>query len=389
MSTRLFALILIAALSPARGWADWPSFRGNAEQTGVSDEPLPDVLELLWSVDAPDGVPGAAAIVGGRVYIATLGGRVLCLELSDGSEVWRFETPEETNFRPGFNAPTTVFEETVFAGDEDGTFYAINRADGSLRWMKSTGDQIAGGATAVDTAEGPRVLFGSHDGTLYCRSVESGEEVWSGRTDGPVNCSVAIADSPEGRRTFVTGCDELFRVLDVETGREVGQTPTGSPLIASPAVRDGVVYFGSHAGDVRGLRLEGLTPAWVREPGRRGEPVHSSAAVTDRAVIVGGRDRTLHAYERSTGEPLWEVKTRSRIDSSPVVAPTEGGSPRVYVGTNDKRVLGVDVASGEIAWEYRTDRPVNGSPAVAAGRLVIGTDGPGGRILCFGKRVDR
>ena len=366
--------------------ADWPSFRGSPTQTGVATDPLPAELELVWSVDFADGIPGTAAIRDGRVYVGTLGGHVVCLSLEDGSEQWRFSTPEETNFRPGFTSAATATEDTVNIGDEDGTMYSLARDDGTLRWKKETGDQIVGGATAITVAGEERILFGSHDATLYCVRAKDGADVWSVRTEGPVNCSVAVVEGENGLRTFVTGCDEQFRVLDAETGEEVGRTPTGSPLIASPAVFGSDVYFGSYAGDIRGLNFDSLKQDWLVGEGTKAEPIHSSAAVTEEAVVIGGRDRRIQALSRTTGEPLWEVKTRSKVDSSPVVAPTEGGDLRVYVGTNDKRVLGIDLKSGEVVWEYRTKRPVSSSPAVAGGRLVIGVEGPEGQLLCFGKK---
>lgn len=353
---------------------NWASFRNGSQQQGVATSELPKTLDVRWEVDDEDGFITSPAIFDGQVYAGALSGTLRCVSLTDGSEIWTASTTaDESGFRPGFNSPPTVTEDSVYIGDEDGTFYAFNRNGGSLRWKKQTDDQIAGGATIV----GEQILFGSHDGKLYCVSKATGDEKWFFLTDGPVNCSVALAEADGKLRTFVAGCDELLRVIDVESGEEVGSMPLGSPLIASPAIMGQYLYVGTYAGEFSAIGWMTLQKKWTHE-GERGQPIHSSAAVTESVVVVGGRDRHLRAFNRETGDVLWEVRTRSKIDSSPVVA---GGM--VYVGTSDKRVIGVGLASGEVVWEHEAGRPVSVGPAVADGCLVIGTEGPRGKLLCF------
>jgi len=69
--------------------------------------------------------------------------------------------------------------------------------------------------------------------------------------------------------------------------------------------------------------------AWTFEP-QRSQPFYSSAAVTDKLVIVGGRDKLVHALDRAKGKEVWTFPTKGRIDSSPVVV-----GDRVFVGSLD------------------------------------------------------
>ena len=69
--------------------------------------------------------------------------------------------------------------------------------------------------------------------------------------------------------------------------------------------------------------------------------------MTAEAVIVGSRDRQLHAFNPKTGEPLWSFATRGRIDSSPVVV-----GDRVFVGSGDGRVYAIDVKTGAKLWQF-------------------------------------
>ena len=94
-------------------------------------------------------------------------------------------------------------------------------------------------------------------------------------------------------------------------------------------------------------------------------------------VIVGGRDKAVHAIDAATGKAAWTFATRARVDSSPAVA---GG--RVFVGSSDGKLYVLDAATGQKRWEFDAGDAITASPAIAAGRVVIGAQD--GRIYCFG-----
>ncbi len=56
-------------------------------------------------------------------------------------------------------------------------------------------------------------------------------------------------------------------------------------------------------------------------------------------MVLGGRDKMVHALEAKTGKPLWTFTTRARVD---FVA-----GDRVFVGSSGGRVYGLDLASGK------------------------------------------
>src|SRR5690606_26927700 len=118
---------------------------------------------------------------------------------------------------------------------------------------------------------------------------------------------------------------------------------------------------------------------WKYRDDNRQFEIHSSPAVTEDLVIIGSRDKRLHAINRKTGKAEWTFATRGGIDSSPVVA-----GDRVYFGSKDKAVYGVSLSDGSEAWKFNAAQPITASPAIAQGCLVIGTAAANGRIRCFG-----
>lgn len=361
----------------------WPNFRNGSDLRGIATTTLPEKLELLWELPTHDGTSSTPAIANGKAYVAVLSGHVFCLDLRTGEEQWRYRTienddPEE--FAPGFNAPVTLSAAAVYVGDEDGMFHALDRRTGGLLWQFQSEGEIKGGATVLPGDGGTtpeRVMFGSHDGRLYCLNAESGEKLWEFDALGPINGSQAIDD----QYTFVSGCDKPFlRVVNITSGEQHAEVPLEGLLIASPALVEEVLYFGTPDGEVMGLDWRNQATQWTYKDPNRGQEIHSSPVVTDELVVIGSRDKRLHALDRASGEERWSFETRGPIDSSPVLV-----GDRIYFGSADRSVYAVNL-QGEEVFKYDAGQRISGSPAVGEGHLVIGCEGPDGKILCFGAK---
>lgn len=374
-------VLLATAADPEPGekQGEWPSFRNGPQLLGIASSKLPDELDLLWRFEAGEMVTATAAIVDGRVYAASLGGEVFCLDLSNGNQIWSYrsvDSPDPKVFAPGFKSSPTVTADSVYLGDEDGVFHAIDRATGKKRWTFATKGEIVSSPWVTDT----RIIFGSHDNSLYCLKLD-GTKDWEFPTQGYVNCSPAIS----GHHTFVTGCDEHLRVIDVSTGKEQTDMPLGTYLIASPAVVDNMLYVGTYASEVVAVDWKEQKKIWTYKAPKQEFPYHSSAAVTDKLVLVGSRDKSLHCIDRATGEGVWKFTTRGKVDSSPVVV-----GERVFVGSTDGHLYCLRLNDGQELWKFKDlkGKGFTASPAVGEGRLVIGSESDRGYIYCFGKKTE-
>ena len=176
---------------------------------------------------------------------------------------------------------------------------------------------------------------------------------------------------------YITGCDERLRGLRLSTGAVLFTITTGAYTGASPLVSGNWAYFGTFNYEVLGVDLRAKKIAWRYRNPNREFPFYSSAALVDGRVIVGGRDKSVHAIDAATGKAAWTFVTKARVDSSPAIA---GG--RVYIGSSDGRLYGLDAKTGDKQWEFDAGAGITGSPAIAAGRIVVGTQD--GRVYCFG-----
>jgi eukaryotic-like serine/threonine-protein kinase len=176
---------------------------------------------------------------------------------------------------------------------------------------------------------------------------------------------------------YVAGCDALLRALRVADGHQLFSVASGGYTGASPAIAGNRAYYGTFENEVLAVDLTSHKVAWrYRHPDRH-FPFYASAAVTGERVVVGGRDKMVHALDARTGAASWTFATRARVDSSPLVA-----SGQVCVGSNDGRLYLLDLAKGTKLAEIDAGGPISASPAIGAGRIVIGTQD--GQLLGIG-----
>ncbi|MBL8828873.1 MAG: PQQ-binding-like beta-propeller repeat protein, partial [Planctomycetaceae bacterium] len=330
--------------------ADWPLFRNTPAGDGVAVGSLPDQPELLWKLKFKDAMfESTPAIVGEVIYIGGLDGPLRALKLTDGGELWQFKT------ELGFKAAAAVREGRVFIGDCDGAFVCLDAKTGEKIWGKSTDAEISAGANFYQD----RVLFGSQDGSLFCCQASDGKELWKYAIENQIQCMPTVVEN----RVFLAGCDGNFHVIDIDTGKAVAVLPINDPTNATPAAVGDMVYFGTQGASFLAVNWKKPEITWTYEP-RRKSPFQSSAAVKDGIVVIGGRDRQLHAIDAADGKLKWSFPSKTQIDASPVIV-----GDRVFVGTGDGRVVGLRLTTGDKLWEYETGGGFTGSPAVSGGRL--------------------
>jgi outer membrane protein assembly factor BamB len=342
----------------------WPLGRGSPLATGIAASRLPDHLEVVWKFAAPEGAFESTPIIAdGVVYIGCLNGYLYALDLQDGSEKWSYKT------ELGFYAAPAIRDGLLYIGDAEGHFFCLDATSGDVKWGFEAQAEVDSGANFFED----NVLFGSQDSHLYCLNATSGELNWKFAIDDQIRCFPTVV----GDRSFVAGCDSRFHIVNLVDGTEVASVDIEAPTGSAPAVGGDFAFFGTEGESVFCVNWRQAEVVWKFRDHRRRLPFRSSAALTERLAIIGGRDKLVRAFDRQTGELAWTFATRGRVDSSPVVV-----GERVFIGSADGRLYALSLESGEELWHYETGGGFTGAPAVAAGRLVIANDD--GTVYCFG-----
>ncbi len=104
----------------ANGPTNWPVFRGNAQATGVAESSLPDQPALLWKFPVDKGEFDATpVIVDDTVYIGDMDGTFYAIDLNTGEKRWKFDNPDD---KTGFNTAAAVRDGLVYIGDIERQF---------------------------------------------------------------------------------------------------------------------------------------------------------------------------------------------------------------------------------------------------------------------------
>jgi outer membrane protein assembly factor BamB len=369
---RRFWLLALLVL-PGGAAADWPLFRGNPSQTGVTKENLPEPLTVRWKIKLKDGIESTAAIVAGTVYVGSFDEHLRALDLATGREKWKFKAG-------AIKTPVSVRHGAVYVGNEDGIFHCVDAKSGQSRWTFDTASEVTSGANFA----GDSIIFGSAAETLFCLSAE-GKVRWRFHIGGggPVMGTPAV----EGGLTFVAGCDSHLHVVDVKEGKEKTKIDLGGQVGSAVAAAGKMLYVGTMTNQVHAVDLAKNAIAWTFDGS---QAFYSSPALTDTQVIVGGRDRLVHAFDRMKGTEIWTFATKGQVDSSPVVV-----DGRVIVGSKDGNLYVLNRDKGTLLQTLKLGQSIKASPAVADGCVVIGAnaiDGAGaggttiGILYCLGKK---
>jgi outer membrane protein assembly factor BamB len=373
-SATLAGLAVLATCGLAAA-QDWPVVRGDVLGSGVAQTALPDTLDVVWTYKAPDdaGFDAAPVIAGGVIYIGDNAGMFHAVRLADGKAVWT-KPFEDSSFAAG----AAIDKDRLYVGDINGVVRCLALGDGNQIWETPPLD---GEIYAGPTPYGDDILVTSEAGTLtWLNATDGAQRLPQFKIDAPLRCTPTISAG----RVMLSGCDSLLHVINASDGKETHTVEIDGPTGSTAAMRGERVYFGTEGGTFFAIDVpvDGNgepAVAWTYRDPQRGQPIRTAAAVTDDVVVYGSQGKAIYGLNPTSGEVKWNLPTRSRIESSPVIA----GS-RVVAATAAGKLYLIDAASGEVILENDFGGSFTGSPAVVDGRVIIGNGD--GTLYCLGSK---
>ncbi|HEY1986713.1 MAG TPA: PQQ-binding-like beta-propeller repeat protein [Terracidiphilus sp.] len=356
---------------------DAPTFRGNAEHTGVYDAAgVPRLGGVKWTFHAEGHVISSPAVHGDTVYVGSTAGNLYAIDRMTGEKKWVYAAKARITSSPA------VAGGLVYVGAFDGNFYAVDEATGKLKWTFKTGGErrfsathLHGSQPATETMPDPwdcylssplvwkdAVYFGSGDGSVYALDAATGALKWKFKTGDVVHASPAIADG----LVFIGSWDSYMYALDAATGAEKWRFKTGEDpdmhnqqgIQSSAAVMDGMVYFGCRDAHLYAVDEKTGEKKWSYST--KGSWVITSPAVRDGKVYFATSDTgQLYAADGKTGNILFSVDLKGwPVFASPAIA-----GDTMYVGSTAGTVSAVDLKSQSVGWTFATENAKKNGPA--------------------------
>ena len=221
---------------------------------------------------------------------------------------------------------------------------------------------------------------------------------WSGFA---VAGRLAVTQEQRGSREMVVAYNLADGTPRWSHGDEAHYESTiaGEGPRATPTISRGRVFALGSTGLLNCLDLETGKAIWRRDIGADNDSAQpdwgrsSSPLVVDDLIVVsagGSPGRSLVAYHRETGEPVWRAGDDLASYSSPILA-TLGGVRQIVV-LNQSSVAGHDPATGRVLWNHPWPRetPTVAIPLVLSENRVLLSAGYGlgSRVLQISREGD-
>jgi len=362
--------------------ASWPTYHGGTSLDGVADVALPDSLALAWRFESGSRVVNTPVVGNERVCFADEKGIIHALDLQ-GKEVWsKAFTKTNPDGRPPsklyFDAPLAIFDGVLIAGESNGTVYALNVADGSLRWECKTEAVLLGSPNiadvSVDGKTEKRLYFIDQTaGGLQSIDFNTGKLLWSvdgrDRCDGSpsVNASFAVYGScASALHIFSPINGEMLREVSLEQDSQVA----GGVVLLGDSM-----YSGSRSGHFIHADARTGKIFWTNSD-CTGEAFNTPAVGAER-IVFGANDGYLFALSRKDGVLVWKHKMDD-TPSSPVIA-----RDKVVVTASGALHL-LRLSDGQKIWSFPVSDEIT-SPAIAGSLVIVGADD--GTVTAFGSKA--
>jgi outer membrane protein assembly factor BamB len=323
--------------------------------------------DLAWDVPRADGPVSSPAIASGRP-------RTL-LYVDGGGSTTPTPSPSPT---PTDASPTPTDGSPSPAPDGDAeaagaSLVAIGLGDRREVWRAPLGAESRSGVTV----DGEVAYVGDQDGTLYAVDVADGTVRWTSEMPGRIDVSIAASD---GRVVAISRNDDDRRVVvaahDADDGERLWQiTPQlGATTASSATIADDAVIVGLADRFVRALDVANGQERWSSLALQLFSPLTAAAADED-AVFIADLGGGLYRFDATDGGRVWSFQFNEVVlRSSPVLV-----DRWVLLGLNDGRLVAVNAESGRLNWQSASSQGLAGTIAVSSEAIVVvrGGDDPG------------
>jgi len=306
-----------------------------------------------WTFPAPGGISGMvigkAAGLQPVVYASCRDGVLYALNLADGSVKW------QSNLfgRPLYEDPAVSRDgHFVFINVDGQGTYKLNAANGQLEWHLPS-DDVTGGASIVIGQSG-QLFVGNRVGQFFAFDHDTGAQLWEYDTGEDINAQ-AIVDA--AGYVFFADASGTIHCLDSTDGTVEWKLDLGVPVSGGLVIdSDHALYVATEDGQI--LRVTGSQPPGIiptSQPQSRamwsqrgGNPHHSGQSKYNGPPATDGSQMV----------PAWTFLAEQRIlegavatDTGLLIFPDDGGKIYAVAMLTGLKVWERDVGDGYVFGE--------------------------------------
>jgi eukaryotic-like serine/threonine-protein kinase len=303
----------------------------------------------IWSVTNGKFNDGTPSVNYGTVFTCAVDG-LYALDQKTGVQKWKYPiTAVYTNTQ--YAPSPVVSNNVVYFSAWDGFVYALNAADGSLKWKTASTN---GNAFYANVTLNNNLLYaGCADKKLYALNIANGTIAWTFLTGDVIYTNPLIVNN----NVFTKGLNGSQYLLNGLTGTVIWSAGADG-MHASATYDNGIIYTG---GGTKAFGFDANTGVlvWTMNP-TGGNNERSSPIILNGNIYAGSNDGKYYAHVISTKAQIWSYTTNGvGVWSSPVIA-----DGIYYIGSAGQDIYALDAATGIVKWRKSTASAVFGSACV-------------------------
>ncbi len=314
------------------------------------------VLQPVFSTDVgnkksseKDPLDLQVGYASGQIVTASRGGDLIGFNQA-GERLWSINVGDQITGGVALDA----LSQTAVVSTRNGQVMAFDTTTGAKRWQQ----QLSGSVLSTALISNNRVVLSANDGFLHGLSLQTGQSVWQFATQVPA-ISVRGSAAPtllDNETALLATADGRLHAVTVDNGlpkwsRRVGigsgssEVERMSDVDGKPIVDKNQLFAISYSGQLLGIDLASRQVMFVNELASL-----KALAVNPQQVVATSLDGKVVAYDRNSGETLWESEALAYRDlTNPVMI-----GNYIAVGDFDGVVHLFDPATGNIVSRVQT-----------------------------------
>jgi outer membrane protein assembly factor BamB len=363
---------------------DWPGWRGPLGDgispfTGINKNWTATPPALLWKVALTDGGYAGPSEADGVVFIIDHVADqdvVRALNLTDGSEVWRFAYADTAQADNGFaRATPLVAGGKVYTQSRLGKLNCLDEKTGALVWSRDIKAEFSGKQPQWAYSASPLldekqlVVVPGGATSIVALNPDTGATLWQGGADDQAGYTQPVVATILGVKQYVCFTGTMLQGVAADTGKLLWSYPWKTSYnvnSATPLVSANQIFITSGYG--HGCAMLEITAAGPQLKWENKEILGKfNAPISYQGYIFGGGDGFFACLNPATGAPLWKrggVEQVSVVGLDGVLLILNGGSGvmTMMTASAEQEILGEFTPLGGQSWT---------PPIIAQGKLIV------------------
>lgn len=331
---------------PARRWLALPVEPRiySASDTKLFPRPNFDVnkqyktVKTVWRKSVGQGIYGAVATDGERLYFGDESGMMRCFDLAKGKQIWQYKTPSRIAAAP------LVCRGKVLFGSADRTIYCLDAATGRLAWRQTTGQAVCATPVALDDV----AFVGSGDGKMRAFNIETGALLWA--CDAPQGY-IQSAATVVGDKVIFGAYDGRLYAVDAQLGNVVWTSDLKAAPLTQPVFASGKLFAVTADGALVAVDAATGQLLWRNTDKRFIASLGVSA--DGQTLFARTRKGTVFAFDTTinSGEKRWKKEALYAEDYTPCAIAERDG--QIVFATKNGLIISLNAADGAVVWQHK------------------------------------